>query len=70
MANIRGPWPQRGWSCVGAEQTAGLRKENLKDNSAEGMEDSKVSLSSEAIWFKKRLIFNYRNMLILVPLTI
>ncbi|CAO2656556.1 Nn.00g053590.m01.CDS01 [Neocucurbitaria sp. VM-36] len=41
MANVPGPFPQRGWSCVGAEQTARVRKENLKDSNGEDMEDSK-----------------------------
>jgi hypothetical protein len=45
MANIPGPYPQRGWSCVGAESTARLRKENLNDSNGDGLEDSKVNLS-------------------------
>lgn len=45
MANTRGPFPQRGWSCVGAEKTAKVRKENLKDSNGEDMEDSKVSIA-------------------------
>lgn len=53
MANIAGPFPQRGWSRVGAEATARLWKENIKDGNGEGMEDSKVSQCS----WRPRLTF-------------
>lgn len=48
MANVPGPFPQRGWSCVGAEQTARVRKENLTNDDWEDMEDTKAGQASTA----------------------
>ncbi|KAI1108971.1 putative gibberellin 20-oxidase [Nemania sp. NC0429] len=38
---IRGPHPQRGWSCVGSEQTSKLRKENAVNGNANDLTDAR-----------------------------
>ncbi|KAI1186304.1 oxidoreductase [Nemania serpens] len=38
---IRGPHPQRGWSCVGSEQTSKLRKENTVNRNADELTDAR-----------------------------
>ena len=47
MTNTPSPHPQRGWGRIGAEEMAGIRKQNPKDGKIEGMEDSKVGLIYE-----------------------
>jgi len=42
IANERGPWPQRGFSWAGAEQTSKLRKENLTGESWDELDDARV----------------------------
>jgi len=43
IANPRGPWPQRGFSWAGAEQTSKLRRENLNGENWEELKDARVS---------------------------
>ena len=41
---VRGPHPQRGWSCVGSEQTSKLRKENIANRNPDELTDERVSI--------------------------
>lgn len=45
IANVEGPFPQRGWSYVGSEQTSKLRKDNLKGNATwDELRDARVRI--------------------------
>jgi hypothetical protein len=46
IGNPRGPWPQRGFSWVGAEQTSKLRRENLMGESWDELKDFRVRKAS------------------------
>lgn len=50
IAHKPGPNPQRGWSCVGSENSAKLYGRAFKKESAEHLKDARVGReSSEAI---------------------
>lgn len=57
IANEKGPWPQRGFSWAGAEQTSKLRKENLVGESWEDLKDARVGDRISAfIWLGSHAI--------------
>ncbi|MCJ1250454.1 hypothetical protein MMC30_007682 [Trapelia coarctata] len=41
IENVKGPHPQRGWSCKGAEVTAKLFKENVKEGNGDDLKDER-----------------------------